>query len=65
MTISLLENKFIAYSRAIYDMVERGWTSKQELETNIGRWTHLGNVIPHIHHFHSRLRFLLKCLQNH
>ena len=65
MTISLQDNKFIAYSQAIYNMIKRGWTSKQELESNIGRWTHLGNVIPHVHHFLSRLCFLLKSLQNH
>ncbi len=40
-------------------MIERGWTSKAELKTNIGRWVHLGQVLPFIHHFLSRLRFLL------
>ena len=60
MTIALPENKFIAYSRAISEMIERGWTSKVELEQNIGRWVHLGQIIPFIHHFLSRLRFLLR-----
>jgi hypothetical protein len=64
MTISLPENKYIAYSRAISDMIERGWTSKAELESNIGRWVHLGHILPQIHHFLSRFRFLLKRLQN-
>ncbi len=64
MNISLLDNKFIAFSRAISDMIERGWTSKAELESNMGRWTHLSNVVPHIFHFLSRLRLLLKRLQN-
>jgi len=64
MTISLPENKFIAYSRTISDMIERGWMSKVKLESNMGRWTHLGNVVPHIFHFFSRLRLLLKRLQN-
>jgi hypothetical protein len=59
MTIILPENKFIAYSRAISDMIERRWTSKAKLETNIGRWVHLGQILPFIHHFLSRLRFLL------
>ena len=45
-------------------MIERGWTSKAELESNMGRWTHLGNVVPHIFHFLSRLRLLLRRLQN-
>jgi hypothetical protein len=64
MTISLPENKFIAYSRTISEMIERGWTWKAELESNMGRWTHLGNVVPHIFHFLSRLRLLLRRLQN-
>jgi hypothetical protein len=45
-------------------MIERGWTSKAELESNTGRWTHLGNVVPHIFNFLSRLCLLLKRLQN-
>ncbi len=61
--IALPENKFIAYSRAISDMIEHGWTSKAELETNIGRRVHLGQVLPFIHHFLSRLCFLLRRLE--
>ncbi len=63
MTISLPENKFIAYSRTISEMIERGWTSKAD-ESNMGRWTHLGNVVHHIFHFLSKLRLLLRRLQN-
>ncbi len=40
-------------------MIDRGWTSKGELETNFGCWVHLRQVIPFIHHFLSRLCFLL------
>jgi hypothetical protein len=40
-------------------MIKRGWTSKAELKTNIGRWVHLGQVLPFIHHFLSMLCFLL------
>jgi hypothetical protein len=35
-----------------------GWTSSGELETNIGRWVHLGQIFLTVHHFFSRLRFL-------
>jgi hypothetical protein len=31
MTIALPENKFIAYSKVIHDMLERGWTTHSEL----------------------------------
>jgi hypothetical protein len=58
MTISFPENKFRAYSKAISEIINRGWTSKGELETNIGRWVHLGQIIPPVHHFLSRLRCL-------
>jgi hypothetical protein len=63
MMIALPENKFIAYSQAISDMIEHGWTSKAELKTNIRQWVHLGQVLPFIHHFLSRLCFLLRRLE--
>ncbi len=57
MTIALPDNKFHAYSIAISGMLKRGCTSNRELETNIG-WVHLGQIIPTVHHFLSRLRIL-------
>jgi hypothetical protein len=64
MTRSLPENKFRAYSKAISEIIDRGWTSKGELETNIGRWVHLGQIIPPVHHFLSRLRYLKHRAEN-
>jgi hypothetical protein len=61
MTIALPKNKFTAYSWVIMDIIDRGWMSKGELETNIGCWVHLEQVIPFTHHFLSRLCFLLWC----
>ncbi len=63
VTTALPQNKFIAYSRAILGMLNRGWTSKGEREMNIGRLAHLGQIILFIHHFLSRLCFLLRCLE--
>jgi hypothetical protein len=60
MTVALPKNKFIAYLRATSDMLDQGWTSKGELKMNIGQWVHLGQIIPFIHHFLSRLCFLLQ-----
>jgi hypothetical protein len=60
MTISLPKNKFLAYSTAINKMLDRGWTSTGEFEINIGRWVHQELIIPFIHHFLSRLHFLLQ-----
>ena len=64
MTITLLDNKFHAYSIAISEMLKRGCTSKRELKTNIGQWVHLRPIIPTIHHFLSRLRFLMQRAEN-
>ena len=50
LTIALPENKYIAYLTAISDMIEWRWTMKAELETNIGRWVHIGQILPFIHH---------------
>jgi hypothetical protein len=36
MIIAVPDNKFHAYSKAISEMLQRGWTSKGELESNIG-----------------------------
>jgi hypothetical protein len=64
MTISLPENKFRAYSKVISEIINRGWTSKGELETNIRRWVHLGQIIPPVHHLLSRLRYLKQRAKN-
>jgi hypothetical protein len=64
MTISLPENQFRAYSKVISEIIDRGWTSKRELETNIGRWVHLGQIVPPVHHFLSRLCYLKQRAKN-
>jgi len=64
MTIALPDNKFKAYSLAISEMLKQRWTSKGELETNIGRWVHLGQIVPTVHHFLSRLSFLKQRAEN-
>jgi hypothetical protein len=63
-TIALPDNKILAYSTAIEEMLKQGYTSKGELETNIGRWVHLGQIIPTVHHFLSRMRFLKQRAEN-
>ncbi len=64
MTISLPENKFRAYSKAISEIINCSWTSKGELETNIGRWVHLRQIVLPVHHFLSRLRCLKRKAKN-
>ncbi len=58
MTIVLQENKFVAYPKAISEMLQQGWTSSRELEMNIRRWVHLGQIVLTVHHILSRLHFL-------
>ena len=60
MTIALPNNKHIAYTRAINDMLERGWTTHGKLESNIGRWVHMVQIIPFVHHFLSQIHFMMK-----
>jgi hypothetical protein len=64
MAIALPDNKCHAYSIAISEMLKRGWTPKGKLETNIGQWVHLGQIVPTVHHFLSRLRFLKQRAEN-
>ena len=49
-------NKFIAWSTDVREMINHGTTRAQEIEQNIGRFTHLGVVMPSVHHFMSCLR---------
>jgi hypothetical protein len=50
--------------KKISEIINRGWTSKRELETNSGRWVHLGQIVPPVHHFFSRLRYLKQRAKN-
>ncbi len=57
MTITLPENKFVTYSKAISNMLSRGWDSSGELETNIGWWVHLGQMVPSVPLFPQQVTF--------
>ena len=58
LTVSLPDNKFIAWSNAIRQMQKDGKVAPKELESTIGRLTHLGMILPFVFHFMSRLREL-------
>ena len=55
LRINLPDNKFIAWSKDVREMINRGTTHAKEIKQNIGRFTHLGVVIPPVHHFMSPL----------
>ncbi len=58
LTITLPENKLIAWTESINSMLLIGKTTQKELEQLIGRRSHLGMVVPFVHHFLSRLQDL-------
>jgi hypothetical protein len=60
LRVSLPSNKHIAWSEALQKLISSKQTTAKELETNIGRFVHVGQILPEINHFLNRLRSLLK-----
>ena len=60
LVISLPNNKAVAWSQEITDMLEEGKTKAKRLERNIGRFVNIGMILPYVHHFLARMRTLLK-----
>jgi len=58
LTVALPENKYVAWTKSIQNILEKGSVTAVEIRKNIGRLIHLGLVIPSVHHFLSRLREL-------
>ncbi len=53
LTVTLPEHKHISWSREIEQMIASRRTTKQQLESTIGRLGHVGFVIPWVFHFLS------------
>ena len=64
LTVSLPENKYIAWTEAIRSVLAKNKTNYKELESMIGRMIHVGVIMTQIHHFMSRLRDLLRRVSN-
>jgi hypothetical protein len=64
LTISLPKNKPIAWTDGINKLITKKRVGKKELETTIGRLTHVSMIIPPVHHFLSSLRKLLQQIKN-
>ena len=64
LSVTLPENKFVAWRKAILDILEAVCTSFKELERIIGKLIHLGIPLPLIHHFMSIIRGLLRRAKN-
>ena len=60
LMISLPDNKAIAWTQEITEMLEEGKTQAKRLERNLGRFVNVGMILPYVHHFLSRIRTLLK-----
>ncbi len=58
LEVALPENKFIAWTMDISQLLNNRTTTAKALELTIGRLGHLTLVVPGVHHFLSRLREL-------
>ena len=58
LEISLPENKFIAWTTDVNQLLAEGMTTAKELESTIGHLGHLALVVPGVYHFLSHLREL-------
>ena len=53
LLVSLPENKYVAWSSNIKDILKRGTTTAKEMETLIGRLVNVGAIMSPIYHFLS------------
>ena len=58
LTIALPDHKFTAWTASIIELTDRGTATHDELDTLIGRLTHLSAIVQPILHFLSRIRQL-------
>ncbi len=58
LKVSLPENKFIAWTTDVSQLLDDRTTTAKALKSTIGRLGHLTLVVPGVHHFLSRLREL-------
>jgi hypothetical protein len=59
LIVSLPDDKFIAWTRDIEDIVKTRRVSREQLESVIGRLNHAAAIMPLTRHFLGRLRALL------
>lgn len=60
LVVSLPTNKHMAWTEELKTIIEAGATTAKQLETNVGRFVHVGQILPEINHFLNRLCSLLK-----
>jgi hypothetical protein len=58
LLLSLPNNKFVAWTAIIREVIQQGKTMAKEMESIIRRLGHLGMAIHSVYHFLSRLRNL-------
>ena len=56
LTVALPEHKFVAWTDSIKSITKKGSATHDELDTLVGRLTHLSAIVLPILHFLSRLR---------
>ena len=56
LTVALPPHKFSAWSSSITEIRRKGLSTYDQLDTMVGRLTHLSTIVPPILHFLSRIR---------
>ena len=56
LLVSLPDDKFVAWSRELAELLHRSSCPRAEMETLMGRLNHAAMVIPDARHFLSRTR---------
>jgi len=65
LQVALPENKFIAWTTDVSQLLDNRTTMAKALESTIGRLGHLALIVPGVHHFLSRLRELQRMATHH
>ena len=63
LTMSLPNDKYLAWKKDIQKLIDHGDVTKEELESVIGRLNHASYVLPLARHFLSGLQERLKILK--
>ena len=58
LLVKLPNNKFVAWTNIIKEVMRNGTMTAKKMESIIGQLVHLGMAIPFVYHFLSRLRDL-------
>ena len=64
LLVSLPDNKFVAWTTALQEMIDNKMAKAKDLASSIGRMIHVAQILPEIYHFLNRLRSLSERAKN-